>query len=151
MPVLLNAQDPEFETQFQALLSAKREDSPDVDHIVAGIIQDVRDRGDDAVLELTAKFDRLDLTADTMRFSEAEVEQYIATVSPEDRAALELAAFCFYFEKPVSNVLDYQVVFSTTYLLPEYSELSYFVVLQLLMRPVQVRQLHPAFSCSLFL
>jgi histidinol dehydrogenase len=92
MPVLLNAQDPEFETQFQALLSAKREDSPDVDHIVAGIIQDVRDRGDDAVLELTAKFDRLDLTADTMRFSEAEVEQYIATVSPEDRAALELAA-----------------------------------------------------------
>lgn len=92
MPVLLNAQDPEFETQFQALLSAKREDSPDVDHIVAGIIQDVRDRGDDAVLELTTKFDRLDLTADTMRFSEAEVEQYIATVSPEDRAALELAA-----------------------------------------------------------
>jgi histidinol dehydrogenase len=92
MPVLLNAQHPEFETQFQALLSAKREDSPDVDHIVAGIIQDVRDRGDDAVLELTAKFDRLDLTADTMRFSEAEVEQYIATVSPEDRAALELAA-----------------------------------------------------------
>lgn len=92
MPVLLNAQDPEFETQFQALLSAKREDSPDVDHIVAGIIQDVRDRGDDAVLELTAKFDRLDLTADTMRFSEAELEQYIATVSPEDRAALELAA-----------------------------------------------------------
>lgn len=92
MPVLLKAQDPEFETQFQALLSAKREDSPDVDHIVAGIIQDVRDRGDDAVLELTAKFDRLDLTADTMRFSEAEVEQYIATVSPEDRAALELAA-----------------------------------------------------------
>ena len=92
MPVLLNAQDPEFETQFQALLSAKREDSPDVDHIVAGIIQDVRDRGDDAVLELTAKFDRLDLTADTMRFSEAEVDQYIATVSPEDRAALELAA-----------------------------------------------------------
>jgi len=92
MPVLLNAQDPEFETQFQALLSAKREDSPDVDHIVAGIIQDVRDRGDDAVLELTAKFDRLDLTADTMRFSEAEVEQYITTVSPEDRAALELAA-----------------------------------------------------------
>ena len=92
MPVLLNAQDPEFETQFQALLSAKREDSPDVDHIVAGIIQDVRDRGDDAVLELTTKFDRLDLTADTMRFSEAEVEQYIATVSPEDCAALELAA-----------------------------------------------------------
>jgi histidinol dehydrogenase len=92
MPVLLNAQDPAFETQFQALLSAKREDSPDVDHVVAGIIQDVRDRGDAAVLELTAKFDRLELTADTMRFSDADIDQYVATVTDDDRAALELAA-----------------------------------------------------------
>jgi histidinol dehydrogenase len=92
MPVLLNAQDPAFETQFQALLSAKREDSPDVDHVVAGIIQDVRDRGDAALLELTAKFDRLELTADTMRFSDADIDQYVATVTDDDRAALELAA-----------------------------------------------------------
>jgi histidinol dehydrogenase len=92
MPVLLNAQDPAFETQFKALLSAKREDSPDVDHVVAGIIQDVRDRGDAAVLELTAKFDRLELTADTMRFSDADIDHYVATVTEDDRAALELAA-----------------------------------------------------------
>jgi len=92
MPVLLNAQDPQFEDQFQTLLGAKREDSPDVDHIVAGIIQDVRDRGDAAVLELTHKFDRLALTADGLRFSDQEITDEIAKVSVEDRAALELAA-----------------------------------------------------------
>ena len=92
MPVLLNAQDPHFEDQFQTLLGAKREDSPDVDHIVAGIIQDVRDRGDAAVLELTHKFDRLALTADGLRFSDQEITDEIAKVSDEDRAALELAA-----------------------------------------------------------
>ncbi|MCG7493519.1 histidinol dehydrogenase [Thalassobius sp. Cn5-15] len=92
MPVFLNTQDPEFDAAFTELLSAKREDSPDVDDVVAGIIADVRSRGDAAVIELTAKFDRLELTPDTLRFSEAEIEALIAEVSDAERAALELAA-----------------------------------------------------------
>ncbi|SLN64247.1 Histidinol dehydrogenase [Roseovarius albus] len=92
MPVFLNAAAPEFETEFTAFLGAKREDSPDVDDIVAGIIADVRARGDDAVVELTAKFDRLELTADQLRFSEAEVDALIEQVPAEERVALELAA-----------------------------------------------------------
>jgi len=92
MPVFLSTLSDGFETEFAALLSAKREDSPDVDHVVAGIIQDVRARGDAAVLELTSKFDRMDLTADSMRFSAEEIEAECAKVSDEERAALELAA-----------------------------------------------------------
>ncbi|MFA9230023.1 MAG: histidinol dehydrogenase [Microgenomates group bacterium] len=92
MPVVLNTQDPAFAAEFAALLGQKREDSADVDHIVAGIIADVRARGDAAVLELTAKFDRLTLTPDTMAFTPAEIAHEIAKVSHEDRAALELAA-----------------------------------------------------------
>jgi len=92
MPQFLSTTDADFETRFQALLNAKREDSPDVDHIVADIIADVRARGDAAVIELTSKFDRLDLTAATMRFSQADIDDACAQVSPEDRAALELAA-----------------------------------------------------------
>ncbi|MCL4141693.1 UNVERIFIED_CONTAM: hypothetical protein GTU68_011253, partial [Idotea baltica] len=59
---------------------------------VTDIIADVRARGDAAVLELTAKFDRLELDATGLRFSREEIEKYCAQVSPEDRAALELAA-----------------------------------------------------------
>jgi histidinol dehydrogenase len=92
MPQFLDTSDIDFEAAFQALLGAKREDSPDVDAVVAGIIADVRARGDVAVLELTAKFDRLQMDADGLRFTRAEMEDYCAQVSDEDRAALELAA-----------------------------------------------------------
>lgn len=92
MPQFLNADAPDFEAAFAALLVAKREDAPDVDAAVAKIIADVRARGDTAVLDLTAKFDRLELTPETMAFSEAEIDAEIAKVAPEDRAALELAA-----------------------------------------------------------
>ena len=92
MPLTLNTRDADFEAQFTALLSMKREDSPDVDAVVAGIIADVRARGDAAVIELTSKFDRLDLTPDTLRFSDEEIDEECAKVSDSDRAALELAA-----------------------------------------------------------
>ncbi len=92
MPQFLNTRDTDFEASFTALLGAKREDSPDVDAIVAGIIADVRARGDAALVELTAKFDRLDLAPAQLRITEAEVDAAIAEVSAEERAALELAA-----------------------------------------------------------
>ncbi|MEL7175118.1 MAG: histidinol dehydrogenase [Pseudomonadota bacterium] len=92
MPVFLNSADAEFETAFAALLTAKREDSPDVDNTVAAIIADVQARGDAAVLDLTARFDRLELTAPQIAFSADEIEAECAKVLAEDRAALELAA-----------------------------------------------------------
>ncbi len=92
MPQFLDAQASDFEAAFTTLLNAKREDSPDVDAIVAGIIADVRARGDEAVLELTEKFDRIKLTPDTMRVTAAEVEEAASQVAPDVRAALELAA-----------------------------------------------------------
>ena len=92
MPQFLSTTDADFETRFQAVLGAKREDSPDVDDVVAGIIADVRARGDAAVLELTAKFDRLELTADHLRVSEAEIDAEIAKVPEAERIALETAA-----------------------------------------------------------
>lgn len=92
MAVHLKAWEPEFETAFAALLGAKREDSPDVDAVVAGIIADVRARGDAALRELTQRFDRVDLGRTGLRFAEAEIDAAVAEISVEDRGALELAA-----------------------------------------------------------
>ena len=92
MPQILNINQVNFEVQFQALLTAKREDSPDVDAVVAEIISDVRTRGDVAVIELTSKFDRLNLAPDTLAFSREEILAHCATVPAKERAALELAA-----------------------------------------------------------
>ena len=92
MPQVFSTQDADFEVLFSALLGMKREEAEDVDLAVAAIIADVRARGDAAVIELTARFDRMTLTPETLAFSADEIEAECAKVSAEDRAALELAA-----------------------------------------------------------
>lgn len=92
MPALLDSRDAGFDAAIAALLGTKREEAQDVDDTVAAIIADVRTRGDAAVIDLTARFDRLALTPDTLAFTTAEIEENCARVSPEDRAALEMAA-----------------------------------------------------------
>ena len=92
MPQFLNITDRDFAARFKSLLEMKREDSPDVDDVVAAIIADVRARGDEAVIELTAKHDRLQLTPETLAFTPDEIEAAIADVPDHERAALELAA-----------------------------------------------------------
>jgi histidinol dehydrogenase len=92
MPVNLSTTEPEFAKGFAAFLAVKREDAPDLDTAVAGIINDVRERGDAALVDLTAKYDRLALTPETLAFSPDEIAAECAKVSPEDRSALEMAA-----------------------------------------------------------
>jgi histidinol dehydrogenase len=92
MPQFLNSTASGFEAAFTALLGQKREDSPDVDDVVAAIIAKVRARGDAALIALTSRFDKFVLTAETMAFSAAEIDAECAKVSADDRAALELAA-----------------------------------------------------------
>lgn len=92
MPQFLNSTAPDFESRFTALLSMKREDSPEVDDVVTGIIADVRARGDAALIELTERFDRLVLTPETLAFSPAEMEAECAKVPTAEARALELAA-----------------------------------------------------------
>ncbi|MWD26359.1 histidinol dehydrogenase [Aquicoccus sp. SCR17] len=92
MARFMDTRDADFEQKFAELLGAKREEAQDVDDTVAAIIADVRARGDAALVELTAKFDRMALGAEQLRFSETEIAAEIEKVGEEDRAALELAA-----------------------------------------------------------
>ncbi|KGM49306.1 histidinol dehydrogenase [Pseudooceanicola atlanticus] len=92
MPQFLSSRDADFEARFTALLNAKREDSPDVDDTVAAIIADVRARGDAAVIELTSRFDRMDLSPETLAFSREEIDDECEKVGDADRAALVTAA-----------------------------------------------------------
>lgn len=92
MPVFLDTRTADFEPRFAALLSAKREDAPDVDAAVAAIIEEVRHRGDAAVIDLTERYDRLVLTPETMAVDKSEIVSAIASVPVEERDALEQAA-----------------------------------------------------------
>jgi histidinol dehydrogenase len=91
MPIRLNAADASFAANFAALLGMKREVSEDVDTAAAAIIADVRTRGDAAVIELTARYDQMQLTPQAMRVSQAEIVAAIAACDPAELAALKLA------------------------------------------------------------
>jgi histidinol dehydrogenase len=90
--IRLSTAQPDFESRFTALLSQARETTETVDRAVADIIADVRARGDAAVIDYTARFDRQTLTADRLRVSEAEIDEAVATVPVGLAAALDLAA-----------------------------------------------------------
>ena len=88
----LSISDADFETRFAMLLSQARETTEAVDHVVAEIIAGVRARGDAAVVDYTARFDRQTLTAERLRISAAEIEAAVRSIPAELAAALDLAA-----------------------------------------------------------
>ena len=55
----LDASAPDFEREFSRLIAFEAAQDPEIDARVASIVADVRARGDAAVLEYTARFDRL--------------------------------------------------------------------------------------------
>lgn len=91
MPVRLNNNDRDFEARFTELLGLKREVSVDVDNAVREIINDVRKRGDAALIDLTQKFDRLDLKKVGIAVTADEIEAAYAACSNDTLDALTFA------------------------------------------------------------
>ncbi len=87
----LDARDPDFPRAFSVLLRQKREISEDVDEAVRAIIDDVVARGDAALIDQTRRFDGLDLTPQTLRVSDREIEGALGRCSREALDALDLA------------------------------------------------------------
>jgi histidinol dehydrogenase len=92
MALRLTTTQSDFETAFAAFLTTKREVSEDVDAAARAIIADVRTRGDQALIDLTAKFDKLDLAAVGLRVPASEIKAAAATADRATVAALEFAA-----------------------------------------------------------
>jgi len=91
MPLRLDSQSADFPERFRSLLAVKRETAGDVEQIVRGIIADVAKRGDGALFELTAKFDRIDLARTGVRVAAAEIDAAEKLCQGEALAALTLA------------------------------------------------------------
>lgn len=92
MAIWLEQASKDFEAQFAAFLTTKREVSEDVNVVVRAIIDDVRARGDAALADYSARFDGLDFAVTPMRVGKAEIDAAFAAVDPKIIAALELAA-----------------------------------------------------------
>src|ERR1700716_3556022 len=90
MPIRLDSRAGDFAERFRAFLDTKREAAADVETVVRAIIADVAARGDEALLELTRKFDRVDLGQVGLKVTAAEIEQAYATCDHKALAALAL-------------------------------------------------------------
>jgi histidinol dehydrogenase len=91
MPIRLDSRAGDFAERFRAFLATKREAAADVETVVRAIIADVAARGDEALLELTRKFDRVDLGQVGLKVTAAEIEQAYAACGHKALAALALA------------------------------------------------------------
>src|SRR5436853_700862 len=91
MPIRLDARAADFAEKFRAFLETKREASADVEQAVRTIIADVAARGDAALIELTKKFDRVDLGSMSLRVTQAELDVATAACEPSALDALKLA------------------------------------------------------------
>ena len=88
----LNSRDDGFAESLQALLNRSHEQIEDVEEVVVDIISNIRQRGDQALLEYTRQFDRLDV-ADACEFeiSGSLLQQAIAAISDAQRNALDIS------------------------------------------------------------
>jgi histidinol dehydrogenase len=74
MPIHLDARAPAFAARFRAFLDTKREAASDVEAAVRAILADVASRGDPALVELTRKYDRVEVDAAGLKVTAQEIE-----------------------------------------------------------------------------
>ena len=89
---LLRAGTAEAARFLQALRDRARAPDPEIEATVRAILEDVRQRGDAALFDYTAKFDGVRLEAATVRVAEAEIQAALGSLDPAVSEALSLAA-----------------------------------------------------------
>lgn len=77
--------------QYDFIMKRAELDITEQMKIAKEVSDDIRVRGDKAVLEYTAKFDRVELTADTMKVTPEEIEAGYKRLDKETREAIEYA------------------------------------------------------------
>lgn len=89
----LSTASPDFEAKFARLVAERRESAGDVAQTVAGILHEVRARGDEALAEYTKRFDRYTLADEAdWRIAPEACRAAFEALDPKLREALELAA-----------------------------------------------------------
>jgi histidinol dehydrogenase len=89
----LSTRDADFERRFARIVSDRRESGEDVARAVQSILAEVRARGDEALAEYTARFDKHGLeTEDDWRIVPERCAAAYEQLEPRARDALELAA-----------------------------------------------------------
>ena len=88
MPARLDAAAADFLARLHALIDRRRAEEGDAERVAAEIVREVRARGDSALIEFTRRFDRVELSPETLRIGADEIAAAASRLDPRDRAAL---------------------------------------------------------------
>ena len=92
-PRRLSTREPGFDAALEALLAWEAGEAAEVEATVRAILEDVRARGDAALLEYTARFDGLELPGpEALELPAAALDEALAAIPAGLREALETAA-----------------------------------------------------------
>jgi len=82
-----------FSEKLRQLLAFTANEDEAIDRVVAGLLHEVKTSGDQAVLDATRRFDRIDAASmAALEITQSEMQQALASLSSERRDALESAA-----------------------------------------------------------
>jgi len=109
MSIKISTSSPNFPAQLSALLALRDAGEAKVSGVVAEIIDGVRARGDEALLEYTQKFDKFPATAENIVVSKAEIAKAVEDCAPELLDALKTSAarIADYSKRQLPADLDY--------------------------------------------
>ncbi len=83
----------DYQQQIDELLAWEGVSDDNVNNVVKDVIQNIRQRGDEALVEYTNKFDRMSVSSMAeLTFSEQQLDDALKKIPAEQRQALELAA-----------------------------------------------------------
>lgn len=88
---IINWSETEGKQYLEALKKRQQETNREIDIKVQSLLDQVKHQGDEAVLELTQKYDSVVLTSETMKVSVEEMEEAMKAVEPEYLEALRNA------------------------------------------------------------
>jgi histidinol dehydrogenase len=89
----LSSSQADFDVVLAKLLAFEGAQDAQVDETVAAILADVKARGDEALIEYTRRFDRVDAScAAELEIGRDECDRALAALPPAQRSALETAA-----------------------------------------------------------
>jgi histidinol dehydrogenase len=92
-PARLSTASASFEAEFKARLHWSPEADAAIEQVVADILADVRERGDEAVIEYTRRFDRLEAAGmGALELAASELRSAFESLPAAQREALEAAA-----------------------------------------------------------
>lgn len=88
-----NSTDPDFKAQLAAVLAFDASEDEAIDHAALRILDDVKKRGDSAVLDYTKQFDQVEAgSMAALEIGRADLQAALDSLSSARRAALQTAA-----------------------------------------------------------